>query len=89
MALKAGGAARGVEIAPGVFFLGWGADIDVHCDAVECPACSGFAEEVDSTAEEIASDMNCGRPRACCCAAFVCKKCGKRWVGQRAAPEME
>ena len=87
--MKAGDRQRGAEIAPGVFFLGWSAEISRTCDAVECPECSGFAKEVDSTAEEISSDLNCGRARACCCAAFVCKKCGKRWVGHREAPEME
>jgi hypothetical protein len=80
---------RGDEIAPGnIFFLGW-TDLDRDADAVECLKCGGFAPEADCTAEEIESTLNCGRPWACCVAAFVCKKCGARMVGHRNAPEME
>ncbi len=80
---------RGDEIAPGnIFFLGWG-DLPREKDSVECLKCGGYAEEVESTEEEIRSELNCGRSSECCCAAFVCKKCGARMVGQRDAPEME
>lgn len=58
-------------------------------DAVECPKCQGFAAEVDSTPDEIASDLNCGRFYACCCVAFVCKRCGTRIVGRKEAPEAD
>lgn len=80
---------RGDEIAPGnVFFLGW-TWLERGTEAVECLKCSGFSERVDSTPDEIASELNCGKSYACCCAAFVCKKCGARMVGKLAAPEME
>jgi len=79
---------HGDEIAPGTYFLGWGG-LPRHKDAVECLKCGGYAEEAESTEEEIAGRLNCGKSRACCCAAFLCRKCGARMVGQRNAPEME
>jgi hypothetical protein len=56
---------------------------------MKCPSCKGHADEVDCTPEEIAGPKNCGRPWACCVAAFVCGLCGKRIVARREAPEME
>lgn len=65
-------------------------EVSRGCDAVECPKCQGFAAEVDSTPEEIADNsLNCGRNYACCCIAFVCRKCGTRIVGRKEAPEMD
>lgn len=78
---------RGDEIAPGgIFFIGW--YVSRRADAVECFRCGGYAPEVDSTDEEIHSELNCGRSFACCCAAFACKKCGARMVGKREAPDI-
>lgn len=80
---------RGEEIAPGnIFFLGW-TWLSRSTEAVECLKCGGFSPEVESTEAEINSELNCGSSYACCCAAFVCKKCGARMVGKREAPEME
>jgi hypothetical protein len=79
---------RGDEISPGnIFFLGW-IGLTRDKDAVECIRCGGYAPEVEATEEEINSELNCGRSDACCCAAFICKKCGARMVGKREAPEM-
>lgn len=80
--------AAGVEISPGVYFLGWDG-LPRAKDAVECLKCGGYAEEVASTKEEIDGPLNCGQSYACCCAAFVCKKCGARMAGHREAPEMD
>lgn len=79
----------GQEVAPGVVFLGWRGVARNADGGVKCPKCSGYAEKVDSTPGEIASDLNCGRSWACCCAAFKCSVCGVRLVGKREAPEME
>lgn len=81
-------AKAGDELASGAFFLGWDGIEDRNQNAVECLTCHGFSEAVDPTPIEIRSELNCGRRWACCCAAFVCKSCGKRWVGHRPAPEM-
>jgi hypothetical protein len=78
---------RGDEISDGVVFLEW--NLSRLSEGVECPRCGGYAPEVDSTPEEIESELNCGRSWACCCAAFVCNKCGTRLVGHREAPEMD
>lgn len=79
---------RGDEISPGTYFLGW-KGLSRRKDAVECLRCGGYSEETESTREEINGPLNCGRPYACCCVAFLCKKCGTRMAGKRAAPEME
>lgn len=77
----------GDEIAPGgIFYCGF---VSRNSEAAECLRCGGFAEQANSTKEEIESELNCGRSWACCCVAFVCKKCGARMVGSREAPEME
>lgn len=88
-ALKVIKSERGDTLQNGAVFLGWNALDERSDNAVECPKCSGFAEPVDCTAEEIASDLNCGRSWACCVAAFKCKKCGTRLLTNRPAPEME
>lgn len=53
-----------------------------ECEGTRC-VCGGFAELVDSTAEE--TKTRC----ACCARAFVCILCGLRIVGTAEAPEME
>lgn len=60
--------------------------------AIPCPTCSGYADRVDCTPDEISSPMNCGSGRwryACCVAAFVCRLCGERTVETIDPPEME
>jgi hypothetical protein len=85
-----GDAKAGDEVAPNTFFLGWDAKVPLDHEAgAKCPRCGGYAEPVDATPEEIASDLNCGRLSECCCAAFVCGLCGTRIVGNREAPEMD
>ena len=77
------------EIAPNTFFLGWDAIENRSTDGIECPLCHGYAASANCTPEEVASDANCGRSYECCVAAFVCKVCGKRLLGNLPAPEMD
>jgi hypothetical protein len=86
--MTARGRLRCDEIAPGTFFLGWNAIETRGTEAIKCPVCQGFAERVDCTKAEIASDMNCGVSFSCCIGAFLCAACGKRWVGDEPAPDM-
>lgn len=60
---------------------------DRHDTAIECE-CHGYAKREDSTREEDLAAGGCGR-FGCCTAAFVCQLCGKRWVANLPAPEME
>lgn len=55
-------------------------------EGVKCP-CGGYAEQVETTAEE-SRRFGCGL-RGCCDRAFVCVVCGTRLVGSAEAPEME
>jgi hypothetical protein len=64
-------------------------ELNRNTKGVACPKCNGYAEEVESTEEEIHSDLNCGRSWACCCRAFVCRICKTRIVGSAESPEME
>lgn len=80
-------AESGSQIAENVYFVDWG--LPRGKDAVKCARCGGYAPEVDSTEEEIRSELNCGSSWACCCMAFVCDSCGARMVASREAPEME
>ena len=57
-------------------------DIKTDAKAVPC-TCGGYADEVDPTDDED-SKYGCGRYK-CCCAAFVCRICGKRLVARREA----
>lgn len=82
------GKSPGDEISPGTFYLPYDAISDRGQSGLECPSCYGYCERVESTQEEVRSDLNCGRSYACCCVAFLCKVCGKRWVGQQPSPEM-
>lgn len=54
-------------------------------DAIKCPKCGGYAEEVDATPDED-TEFGCGR-YLCCSAAFVCGVCGTRIIGRFEAPE--
>jgi hypothetical protein len=55
--------------------------------AIKCE-CGGYAERVQTTAEERA-EYGCGRTISCCDVAFVCSICKTRWVGSQPAPEGE
>lgn len=77
----------GERLESGAVFAGYSIDRDAH--GIRCPACgTGYAEEVEPTPDEI-REFGCGRPYACCTAAFVCAACGVRLVGENEAPEME
>jgi hypothetical protein len=57
-------------------------------DAEGCPCkCNGYADrqDEDPTDEEI-KQYDCGKGYACCTAVFVCRLCGKRFIGQLATP---
>lgn len=54
-----------------------------------CPHCNGYADAGDITREEVKKYQTCGRSYACCVEAFVCRLCGKRFIGMLEAPEME
>lgn len=65
-------------------------DIDRETKAIEC-GCGGYAGIVDCTEDEC-NKYGCGRDvpgRECCARAFVCKICGKRFVGAAPAPDMD
>lgn len=79
---------RGDHLYGDTYFIGW-CSIGREQQGFECPSCHGYCEETECTEDEILSDLNCGRTYACCCVAFKCKLCGKRWVGKANAPEME
>jgi hypothetical protein len=67
------------------------ANLERETEAIECPACHGFAGRVDCTQQEI-DEVGCGRDVPgfeCCARAFVCKRCGARYVCRAPAPEME
>jgi len=66
----------GDQLNNDTYFLGWGALEERGETAIKCPHCGGFAGNVKSTSEEV----NCGRFYACCCAAFRCDLCKRRWV---------
>ena len=57
------------------------------CDGAPCPHCNGYADRVDATKEEVKQYQTCGRSYACCIDAFVCRVCGKRFIGTLEAPE--
>lgn len=61
-------------------------------DAVECPACGGFAPEMENIPDDVRREaiaQDCGRGRMCCTAAFQCKKCKQIVLAHLPAPEME
>ena len=50
--------------------------------------CNGYADLTDErpTDDEI-KKYDCGRRFPCCTAVFVCRVCGKRFIGKFQAPE--
>jgi hypothetical protein len=48
--------------------------------------CGGLARRAKCTEDEIRA-QSCGRNYECCARAFVCNKCGVRFVGEAPAPE--
>jgi hypothetical protein len=55
--------------------------------AIPCPVCSGYADRVPCTKNEL-KQYNCGRSTECCARAFLCRVCGSRTLGKAEAPEM-
>ena len=58
-----------------------------HADGAPCE-CGGYADIANEgpTKDEIAR-YDCGRPWACCTAAYCCRLCGKRFIGVFEAPD--
>ena len=58
-------------------------------NAIPCPTCNGYCDNIPCTTEEIRTNQHCGSSGECCIAAFICRLCKTRIIAHREAPEME
>ena len=55
-------------------------------EAIPCPRCNGYCDEVEMTKEEIAQH-DCGKGHQCCAKVFICRVCDSRIITKLEAPE--
>lgn len=63
-------------------------EIERDDNSFPCPKCKGYSNSVRCTDDE-RKEYNCNPQKTwdCCCRAFVCIKCGHRFVMRLPAPE--